>query len=316
MKLVLLFLLLGVVLGTKAKKRSLLDDLIEKVGKKIHETKEDKASAICGRPVLGNVTRRIVGGEEASPGSWPWQVSLQTNGRHFCGGSIITKNIVITAAHCSVKKDKKKSLIMRLLTRDSWEERDTTALTISAGDYDKSVEEGTEQIRKVAEIKVHPDYEDLLNNRDIALWRVDEPFEFRDELSPACIADEECGVDDQCMATGWGVTQDRDVSNDILREAELPILDRSTCAKDYGRSLFTENMMCAGFQQGGVDTCQGDSGGPLVCTKDGAWKLCGLTSFGDGCALPQSPGVYTRVIKFKEWIKSTAESWGDTVGFL
>ena len=49
---------------------------------------------------------------------------------------------------------------------------------------------------------------------------------------------------------------DRDVSNDILREAELPILDRSTCAKDYGRSLFTENMMCAGFQQGGVDTCQ------------------------------------------------------------
>lgn len=316
MKLVLLCVLCGVAYGagSNVKKRSWLDDVIEKHAKKKHETKEVK-TASCGRPVYGNVAERVVGGQEARAYSWPWMVSLRSDGRHICGASIISRNFAITAAHCSVEK-KERSFIMRLLTRGSWHVRDASRLSLVAGEYDKSVNEGTEQERRIAEIIVHPGYEDLLNNRDIALMRLEEPFEFRDEVSPVCVADQDYDEDDYCMATGWGLTQDRDISNDILREAHLPLLDRATCSKDYGSSLFTENMMCAGFQSGGVDTCQGDSGGPLVCSQDGAWSLVGLTSFGDGCALPQSPGVYTRVVKFKEWIKSTVESYGDTVQFL
>ena len=93
---------------------------------------------------------------------------------------------------------------------------------------------------------------------------------------------------------------------DILQEARVPLLSRSICAghRVYGRKL-SDNMLCAGYLEGGIDSCDGDSGGPLVCqNSDDVWKLVGVTSWGHGCAEANAPGVYTRVQRYLSWINT------------
>jgi len=316
-----LFILL-VVAGTSWTKswnhkivlRSWLDDVIDNTFEK-HTEKQ----VTCGRSAYQNLTSRVVGGEEAVPYSSPWMASMRVNGRHICGGSILTKDWIITAAHCSVEShsSSKRSFLrhfFNLKTRgDSWHVRDHTKITIVAGEFDRSVQEGPEQERSVAEIIVHSDYNSQTHDKDLALLRLETPLDFSEEISPVCLPDADVLPTDTCKATGWGETQDRTETNNILREASLPILDQNLCMEDIGSALITENMLCAGYQEGGIDTCQGDSGGPLVCQRSGCWVLAGLTSFGNGCAEPQNPGVYTRVANFQDWIR---EHVGDDIQFL
>ncbi|XP_007249193.3 serine protease 27-like [Astyanax mexicanus] len=243
-------------------------------------------SNICGRPQLNT---RIVGGQAASPGSWPWQVSLQSFGFHFCGGSLINKDWVLTAAHCfqnTNEKDVKVLLGKQTLT----------------GSNPNQIQRG---VRKVI---VHERYDPNTQDNDITLLQLDSSVTFNKYIMPVCLAAAGSSFPAATASwiTGWG-----DIASGVslpdpglLQEAQVPIVDQKQCASllSLFKMKITNNMICAGLKQGGKDTCQGDSGGPMVNKKSTIWIQSGITSFGSGCADPNSPGVYTRLSQYQGWI--------------
>ena len=138
------------------------------------------------------------------------------------------------------------------------------------------------------------------------------PFDFNYMVSNVCLPDESyCQADgpqtsprpgNRCMSAGWGKTEESGTQSDEMREVQIPILEE--CKKSYNN---IEYQVCGGYNEGGKDTCQGDSGGPLFCEHPdgpGRWYLGGIISHGIGCARPDSPGVYTRVCKYTNWIQA------------
>lgn len=100
---------------------------------------------------------------------------------------------------------------------------------------------------------------------------------------------------DCAVVNGW---------SSVLRQAVVPIIAQTQCSqRSFYGSFLTDNMLCAGYAQGGKDACSGDSGGQLVCSVNGRWWLHGIVSFGRDCGAPKKPGVYTRVTRFIDWIQ-------------
>jgi len=157
---------------------------------------------------------------------------------------------------------------------------------------------------------VHPAY--LINDdgRDAALLKLSSPLVLSDYVSPICLTDVAVPTGTNCVATGWGETENPAESNLVLREVPLPIISQAECTASYGVWI-TPYTVCAGYMSGGRDTCQGDSGGPLVCDIAGSWQLHGLTSFGFGCAEPDYPGVYTRMSELIAWVTASTDSPAD-----
>jgi V8-like Glu-specific endopeptidase len=248
----------------------------------------------------------IVGGEEALPGAWPFQVAvIRANGDtyddQFCGGVLATPRWVITAAHCV-------------------EGRSAQAIEIVAGIHNLTSPDPGYQRLAVAEIRIHPDYDAWTEDSDIALLHLATAAAFRPGqgtvLPVAGVAPVAAAVGDLAgrMSTviGWGSTmaQPNGANRppqypDALHEVDVPIMTDTECRQAY-YSEITGSMMCAGFKQGGKDSCQGDSGGPLLIQNAPGqpWQLAGIVSWGSGCAAPNFPGVYTRVSLFTEWIIS------------
>ncbi|KAJ8043534.1 Serine protease hepsin [Holothuria leucospilota] len=148
---------------------------------------------------------------------------------------------------------------------------------------------------------------------DVAVVELRTPVAvFTERIFPACLDNNIVNVTDEdllCYATGWGVTHSgRQAST--LQEARLPIIERAQCDhEDVYLNSIEDDMFCAGFLEGKVDACkQGDSGGPFACQHyDGLWYLVGLTSWGEGCALPNRPGVYTNVSHYYLWVTHIVE---------
>ncbi|XP_008562318.1 PREDICTED: chymotrypsinogen 2-like [Galeopterus variegatus] len=236
----------------------------------------------CGvptiHPVLSGLSR-VVNGEEAVPGSWPWQVSLQDKtGFHFCGGSLISERWVVTAAHCGVTR------FDRVVARE----------------FDQNSEEEDIQVLKIAEVTgfQEPHYNSLTINSDITLLKLSTSTRFSKEVPPcACPAP----TGKLCVTTCWGLTNPRDSNTpDRLQQAALPIVSSTHCKKSWGSSV-TSKMICAGAN--GVSSCSGDSGGPLVCQKDGAWNLVGIVSWGSSTCSTSTPAVYARVTELVSWVQ-------------
>ncbi|XP_052053563.1 serine protease 30 [Apodemus sylvaticus] len=242
---------------------------------------------------------KIIGGQDALQGKWPWQVSLCiAEDGHICGGSLIHEVWVLTAAHCF-----RRSLNPRLYH-------------VKVGGLTLSLLEPHSTLVAVRDIFVHPAYLwGDASSGDIALVQLDTPLQ-PSQFTPVCLpaAQAPLSPGTVCWVTGWGATQERDLAS-VLQELAVPLLDSEECEKMYhirgsslsGKRVIQSDMLCAGFVEGQKDSCQGDSGGPLVCDINSSWIQVGITSWGIGCARPHRPGVYTRVPAYVHWIQKTLE---------
>ena len=259
----------------------------------------------CGiKPTTVSI-KRIVGGEEAVAGEWPWMTALfhsQGNANqppYFkCGATLLSDRWIATAAHCTLALP--QIFFVRL------------------GEHDLSVKDNYEQDIPVKTVKCHPSFgigaKNLSTGKialyaeyDIALMELSKPARIDARASPVCV---DPGLPDfsegkSCYIAGWGNKKLHTATEPRLLHVSVPLVSKEKCnhIKSYG-GVITDNMVCAGFEQGGKDTCEGDSGGPLLCEKDGKWYLHGISSFGhDACAIAYKYGVYTRVSQFKDWVK-------------
>jgi len=233
---------------------------------------------------------RIVGGKPAEPGSVPHQISLEYFGGHICGGSIISDEWVVCAAHCAV-----------IAGADSF--------TIRAGVHNIDNPESVSQQVKVAQKIVHADYDDFNLSNDISLFRLSSKLTLSQDQRTAAIALADTGFDatGTFTVTGWGTLTAGGNSPSELHTVEVPHIDDATCREAYaGQNDVADSMICAGdLNNGGIDSCQGDSGGPLYINSETP-TLVGIVSWGIGCAEAGYPGVYTEVSHFRDWIKENA----------
>uniref|UniRef100_F6TCQ7 Hepsin n=1 Tax=Callithrix jacchus TaxID=9483 RepID=F6TCQ7_CALJA len=161
------------------------------------------------------------------------------------------------------------------------------------------------------------------NSNDIALVHLSSPLPLTEYIQPVCLpAAGQALVDGKiCTVTGWGNTQYYGQQAGVLQEARVPIISNDVCngADFYGNQI-KPKMFCAGYPEGGIDACQGDSGGPFVCedsiSRTPRWRLCGIVSWGTGCALAQKPGVYTKVSDFREWIFQAIKTHSEAGGMV
>ncbi|CAK8680068.1 unnamed protein product [Clavelina lepadiformis] len=251
--------------------------------------------------------QRIIGGNEARNGSWPWQAMLvySFSGSSFCGASIIDQRFILTAAHC-VEFLSGPSDLKVFVGRHSYQ------------NY------GEGKLLSVVNIFPHPDYNQFNLQNDIALLELQEAISFATNIRKVCYPpvndssiDPDAGT--TCIITGWGNISPSGgsfIPPETLYQARVPVVGSEKCRDLYSSShQVTESQICAGFvNEGGVDTCQGDSGGPLIClVGENTWYQVGLTSFGIGCAQPGYPGVYTRLSYFSQWINEVVTSNGSYV---
>ncbi|XP_071332200.1 transmembrane protease serine 11D isoform X1 [Trachinotus anak] len=252
----------------------------------------------CGeRPLVAPPgLSRIMGGQEASEGAWPWQVSIQIQSRHHCGGTILNSLWVLTATHCFYKY--------------LWISR--AHFRVVAGLNVLSAPGHHTQIRSISEVKMHKDYSDITSDNDVTLVLLSSPFSFTDHVQPICtphnVTHEFTLNFSHCFISGWGSTYYKGRLLNRLQEAEVELIDRTTCNMiTWYNGLITDNMICAGLEGGAADTCQGDSGGPLQCYSEDEERfyVVGVTSFGEECGLPHRPGVYARTSRFAGWLKTS-----------
>ncbi|XP_061772293.1 serine protease hepsin isoform X1 [Nerophis ophidion] len=260
----------------------------------------------CGRRSFA--ADRIVGGINARQGSWPWQVSLQYNGDHQCGGSIISDRWIVSAAHC---------FPARLSVISRWR-------VLLGSIYNKP---GNAIVAEVKTIVYHSSYLPFVdpniddNSRDIAVLALTQPLTFNEYIQPVCLpAYGQRLIDGQMgTVTGWGNVEYFGNPANVLQEVNIPIISDAVCnAPDYYDNQITTSMFCAGYVKGNVDSCQGDSGGPFVAedclSKTSRYRLLGVVSWGTGCAMAKKPGVYSRVSRFLPWISTAMRNYNNSPG--
>ncbi|XP_072307910.1 elastase-1-like [Eucyclogobius newberryi] len=242
---------------------------------------------------MEDINGRVVGGEDAKPNSWPWQISLQYQSGsryyHTCGGTLITPGWVMTAAHCVDSAGRVYRVVM--------------------GDHSLSDNSGTEQIKAVEQIFIHPRWDSyrVSNGYDIALLRLasDATLNAYVKLGTLPPAGQILPHDNLCYVTGWGRTMTGGPLPDILQQAVLPLVGHKECtAPDWWGSTVKDTMVCGGG--GDKAGCNGDSGGPLNCLVNGEYVVTGIASFvsGYGCNYPKKPTVFTRVSAYIDWMDS------------
>ena len=262
--------------------------------------------------LIGRVSR----GYRVAPGSAPWQVMLYYIGnarlsarwtRDFCGGVLLTDDLVITAAHCleglnsSFRSNRQPSLNM---TRD---------VIIRLGKHNRTVTEVTEVNRTIGEYTPHPDFDAGSFAYDIAVIRLGARVDFTPAILPVCIdTPPRPGMPSLASAgrmatvTGWGNIRMRGPKPAVLQGGTVPLQPRQVCANASSYPV-ADSILCAGEGlQNTADACDGDSGGPLVLRHNRRWFLVGLVSYGEGtCSGRGKYGYYTNVTNsaVNTWIR-------------
>ncbi|XP_056596456.1 chymotrypsin-like elastase family member 2A [Triplophysa dalaica] len=252
------------------------------------------AASLCQLDVCGQtpLNTRIIGGEDAQAGAWPWQVSIHVEDNfgsyHSCGGSLINKDWVLSAAHC-------------------FKRNDPSNIVMYFGRRSKSGPNPNEISRKASQMIKHPNYDSSTFDFDIALVQLSSSVDFTNYVRPVCLAaaGSVFAGGTETWVTGFGRLQTGGTAADTLQEVMIPIVNHIDCNKAYSGSI-TSNMICAGLLNvGGKSSCNGDSGGPAVNTNGSLWIQSGIVNFGsERCDDPKHPSVFARVSQYQDWIKS------------
>uniref|UniRef100_A0A3Q0TAB7 ST14 transmembrane serine protease matriptase a n=1 Tax=Amphilophus citrinellus TaxID=61819 RepID=A0A3Q0TAB7_AMPCI len=259
-------------------------------GVKDCEDNSDEENCDCGK--RAGKASRIVGGQDAEVGEFPWQISLHVKKHsHVCGASLISPDWLVTAAHCV-----QDEASLKLSQAGAWE--------IYLGLHRQNQLGSPAEKRNLKQIIPHPNYNSFTFDNDIALMQLDSPVSYTDYIRPICLPSpqHDFPVGEGVTITGWGATREGGSAATVLQKASVRIINQTVCNNLMGGQL-TSRMFCAGVLSGGVDACQGDSGGPLTSPSGSRAFLAGVVSWGDGCARRNKPGIYTRVTKFRAWIK-------------
>ncbi|XP_025156633.1 serine protease 42 isoform X3 [Harpegnathos saltator] len=251
----------------------------------------------CGIPVSKQTAqRRIVGGDDAGFGSFPWQAYIRI-GSSRCGGTLVNRFHVVTAGHCVANETLRAS---------------ARQVQVTLGDY--VVNSASESLPAytfgVREIRVHPYFKftPQADRFDVAVLRLDRPVHYMPHIAPICLPEKnEDFLGQYGWAAGWGALQAGSrLRPKTLQAVDVPVIDNRVCERWHRSNginvVIYDEMMCAGYRGGGKDSCQGDSGGPLMLEKTGRWYLIGIVSAGYSCAQPGQPGIYHRVAKTVDWI--------------
>ena len=222
---------------------------------------------------------RVVGGTDAGPGEAPWQVYLDMQGG-YCGGTLVAPQYVLTADHCGAQPGD--------------EIRANSLSRTSGGD-----------VIAVDAVARHPLADQAGVPRfDVNMLRLAEPVPNAEPLAIVGTGEADLWeAGDALLVSGWGHTESGGTPSETLQVAEVPRRSDADCLADYPGKFDAADMFCAAPPAGGVDTCQGDSGGPIAAptepnadrTDASKWRLVGATSWGDGCAGADAPGVYARL---------------------
>ncbi|OAF67887.1 hypothetical protein A3Q56_04366 [Intoshia linei] len=248
--------------------------------------------------------KRIVGGVTSLKHEWPWLVSLMMNKKnHICGGTLIKPQWVLSAAHCF------EPIWSELLSDNAknW--------TARIGEHNLFKEQENHVDIELEKIII-PNGRDVPNrlNVDIALLKLSRPVSFDAEnINIVCLPNDEQIINrkKECVTAGWGYQTEGGQLSATVKHIHIPIVDTNACAKMYENISiffkFYDDMMCA--MATNKDACQFDSGGPFICYNYllHHWELTGIISTGMGCARPNFPGIYTKVIHYTKWINETIE---------
>jgi secreted trypsin-like serine protease len=232
---------------------------------------------------------RIVGGDEAAENQWPWIVALFIDDAWFCGGSLISENWVMTAAHCV---------------------EDALYFDILAGAH--NVRESNEPHRvEITSFNgfTHEDWDHNTLANDIALIELPEPITFNDYIKPSCLptAGHSCDVGEMVSVIGWGKPSDsaNSISPTLQMVHDIPVMSNAECNDYYG--IIGDGIVCIDTT-GGRGSCNGDSGGPLIEKGElkeagQKWTQVGVVSFGSsrGCEVG-APAGFTRTEYYLDWI--------------
>lgn len=239
-----------------------------------------------------------MGGQNATPGEFPWIVSITKRGGHFCGGTVLNNKWVLTAAHCLCSD----SIVIN-----------PRELRVLVGGHDLRLPPANHL--GVSNILLHPSYTCNRYLNDIALLELAEELVWSDKVRPACLPNGYPGSfsDVNAIAAGWGWTSELTSVGgggraNVLQKVELTVVGNEKCRswyKSLGKKVkIHDSQMCAGFEEGGKDSCWADSGGPLMVEGERTMVI-GIVSTGIGCARPRLPGLYTRISDYVNWIGQT-----------
>jgi len=242
----------------------------------------------CGKRPLANAAHdKIVGGSQAIAGDWGWMTGMKRNGAFICGGSLMNKRHIITAAHCIFGSTNPANYLMEV------------------GMHDRLQMESWTQSMRVQTLIMHPQYSQSTLRHDIALMKLTADVIIDNYyIIPVCIPaphQDWAGNQNDCWATGWGTLFSGGSVSRYNMQVQMPHLHDARCRERFGTRVNTTEQCCAGEVGFGLDTCQGDSGGPYVChdKAEDTWYLVGLTSWGFGCG---DGGVYTKVNGYHNWV--------------
>ncbi|XP_023559955.1 transmembrane protease serine 11G [Octodon degus] len=246
-------------------------------------------NSCCGLGMEYPPTERIARGQVAEPAAWPWQASLQVDGGHFCGASLISEAWLLTAAHCFDSHKNPKLWMASFGT--------TLRSPLIR--------------RKVQSIIIHENYAAHKHEDDIAVVKLSAPVLFSENVHRVCLPDAafEVPPKSKVFVTGWGALRASGPFPNTLRQVEVEVIPNDVCNQVhvYGGAV-SSGMICAGFLSGKRDACEGDSGGPLVIAQDrNIWYIIGIVSWGIGCGKENKPGLYTKVTHYRDWIKSKTD---------